>query len=74
MDCGCNSHSSFLTAKGLAEAVQRRDVVREHVDVGLPWWYLDEVVSVSGLGLGRDLYVHEDVYIDQQYQRFLNGS
>ena len=71
-DCGCNSHGSFLTAKGLEEAAQRLSL-EGLAPRGGPE-YLDKVASVSGLELERDLYAHtSDTHIDRQYWRFLNG-
>jgi len=71
-DCGCNSHGSFLTAKGLKEAAQRLSLeglapLGDHA-------YIDKVGSVSALAEAEDLYAHvSDTQIDQQYRRFLNG-
>ncbi len=72
-DCGCYSHSGFLTSRGLREVAQRTSleglVSRDDLE------YVDKVVSVSGMGLGRDLYDHvSDTQIDEQYRRFLNGT
>ena len=70
------ARNGFLTAKGLEEAEQRSlegldvlEVDRRHFR-----HYLDKVGSVSGLELERDLFVHDDAYLDEQYRRFHNGS
>jgi len=69
--CGCHSHNGFrLSPEGLAQ--------REHESLELAGMvatrYLDRVGSVSGLELERDLFVHDDEYIDSQYRRFHSGS
>jgi len=72
-DCSCSSHGSFLTAKGFAEAAQRRDISAE-IDGMAAKLYLDKVGSVSALAEAEDLYAHHsDEQIDNQYRRFLNG-
>ena len=77
MDCGCNSHGSFLTAKGLEEAAQRSSLeglLPLGVDSKDESQYLDKVGSVSALVEveGSNVFDHE--LIDSQYRRFLNGS
>ncbi len=70
--CGCHSHNGFqLSPEGLAQ----REDVRYGVDTVDMFGYLDKVGSVSGLELERDLYAFtDDLFIDQQYRRFHNGS
>ena len=70
-DCGCHSHNGLLLSpEGLAqrspESLELAGVVTRR--------YLDKVGSVSGLELERDLFVHDDEYLDQQYRRFQSGS
>ncbi len=67
--CSCNSHGSFLTAKGLKEAAQRESALLE-VDAMDASRYLDIPVSVSGLFE----FEFNDEILDNQYRRFLNGS
>ena len=76
MNCGCHSHGSFLTAKGLAEAEQRRDASPEalEVDGSQTSLYLDKVGSVSALAEAEAFHVFDHGVIDQQYRRFLNGQ
>jgi len=72
-----HGRNGFLTAKGLQlqqEAAQRGvDRAHELAVMGMSR-YLDIPGSVSGLELERNLFVHDDQYIDSQYRRFLNGS
>jgi len=72
-ECGCNAHGSFLTAKGLEEAEQRRDAPEETpgVDKRQLSLYLDSTASVSGLRRDEDLC---DYQLDEQHRRFHNGS
>ena len=71
-NCGCHSHNGLLLSpEGLA---QRRGSFYGNVDMTLPLRYVDKVGSVSGLELERDFLVFHEEVIDQQYQRFLNGS
>ena len=72
-DCSCRSHGSFLTAKGLEEAEQRRFAPEDipGVDKRQLSLYLDKVGSVSGLRRDEALC---DYQLDEQYRRFLNGS
>ena len=72
-DCSCRSHGSFLTAKGLEEAEQRRGDTFEFdgVDKRQLSLYLDSTVSVRGLRRDEALC---DYQLDEQYRRFLNGS
>jgi len=76
MKCSCNSHGTFLTAKGLAEAAQREFELASIFDVGIDRdeevQYLDKVGSVSGST--RFASHWDDALIDQQYRRFHNGS
>ncbi len=72
MSCGCSSHNGFLTRAGLAQAKLEQG---PELAGAVAARYLDKVVSVSALDRDRDLYAHiSDVEIDNQYQRFLNGS
>ena len=74
MNCNCYSHGGFLTAKGLEEAAQRERSLAA-LDAMGPNMHLDQVCSVSGLELERDLYAFvSDADIDNQHRRFLNGS
>ena len=68
-----HARNGFLTAYGLAEAAQREGDLDLLDGMGLIH-YIDKVGSVSGLELERDLFVHNDAYIDQQYRRFHSGS
>ena len=69
--CSCHSHNGFiLSPEGLAQ----RELKLDEVDAMESSQYLDRVGSVSGLELERNLYVHDDDYLDQQYRRFHNGS
>jgi len=73
--CSCRSHGGFLTAKGLGEAEQRRlgSAFACAVDAGQLSLYLDKVGSVSALiEPAEPIWV--DGLLDQQYQRFRNGS
>ena len=72
MTCNCHSHNGFLTDRGYAEVAQRElfsaeGLTRSDEDVRV-----DVVGSVSGLVEVEDHWDPE--LIDQQYQRFLNGS
>ena len=71
--CSCRSHNGFLTAKGLEEAAQRRDAIRE-VDAMDESLYLDKVGSVSALDPDPGTLWLPGPLIDQQYRRFLDGS
>ncbi len=73
-ECGCSSHGSFLTAKGLKEAEQRRVETLGvlEVDERQLSLYLDKVVSVSGLRRDETLWLCDHL-IDEQHRRFLNG-
>ncbi len=73
MKCSCSAHGSFLTAKGLEEAAQRREYSSETVDMFESSMYLDKIGSVSGSGLDG-LRWPSDAIIEEQYRRFLNGS
>ncbi len=73
-DCGCFAHDGFQLRSDLirSDLAQRTSLeglapLGDHV-------YIDKVGSVSGLELERDLFVHDDEYLDQQYRRFHNGS
>ena len=72
MTCGCRSHNGFLTAKGLEETAQRSLEGLEVADMD-PSSYLDRVGSVSAL-VEPSEPIFVDVLLDQQYQRFHNGS
>ncbi len=69
--CDCLSHNGFLTVRGYEHA-QRLSLegLAPRCDHG----YLDNRVSVSASGLGRDLYeMVSDTQIDEQARRFHNG-
>jgi len=76
--CLCLSHNGFLTERGYAELAQREHQLNVFCEVGLdspvavP--YLDKVGSVSALVEVEGSYAQPDAVIDEQYQRFLNGS
>ncbi len=74
MRCSCHSHGSFLTAKGLKEAEQRRGDTFEFdgVDKRQLSLYLDKVVSMSGSGVPDSHW--DDALLEEQHRRFLNGS
>jgi len=70
--CECLSHNGFLTSKGLRETEQRS---LEGLDAREVCVHLDKVGSVSGMGLGRDLYeLTTDQLLLEQSERFHNGS
>jgi len=76
--CDCRSHNGFLTAKGLIEAALREDALHEILAMEP---FRNRSVegpckgSMSGLERERDLFMYvPDVLMDEQYQRFLNGS
>ncbi len=69
--CGCNSHGSFLTAKG-REAAAQRELEMFDLDGMASERYLDRVGSVSASNGDGDVFVDE--LLDEQYRRFLNGS
>jgi len=73
--CSCRSHGSFLTAKGLEEAEQRRAGPSgdREVDMGQTSFYLDKVGSVSAL-IEPSEPIFVDAILDEQHRRFLNGS
>jgi len=73
-ECSCHSHNGFrLSPEGLA---QREPKVDAFPEGGLTdddsLVRLDIEVSVSGLRRDETHWVHE--VIEEQYQRFLNGS
>ena len=75
-DCGCNSHGSFLTAKGLEEAAKRDPEFDFNYEVVLTrdaqGVRLDKSGSVSDSGPGELLWDSE--IIEEQHRRFHNGS
>ena len=75
MNCSCSAHGSFLTAKGLAEAEQRRagSVEIPGVDMGQLSLYFDKVGSVSG-SPSPEVHWECDHLLEEQYRRFHNGS
>jgi len=63
-DCRCLAHNGFLTRRGYK-------VVRAiGLDKAEEFGYLDKVCSVSAL---VEVEV-SDAFLDEQHQRFLNGS
>ena len=69
--CECTSHNGFLTDRGYAEVAQRTSLeglapLGDHA-------YVDRVVSVSAL-IEPSEPIFVDGLLEQQYQRFLNGS
>ena len=74
MNCGCNSHGSFLTAKGLKEAEQRRAGSPEiqGVDTRQLSLYLDSTGSVSALVEVEDTWMCDHL-LNEQSRRHLNG-
>ncbi len=70
MTCGCNSHGSFLTAKGLKEAAQRFSL--EGLAPRGEFEHIDGVVSVSASMVSSSHW--DDALIEEQYRRFLSGS
>ena len=74
-DCSCSAHGTFLTAKGLEEAEQRRAAAFEFdgVDKRQLSLYLDKVGSVSGMPL-EELHWPPDAFLEEQHRRFHNGS
>jgi len=71
MKCNCNSHGTFLTAKGLREAAQR-ELSLASIDAMDTRLYLDKVGSVSGSP--QSSLPWDDALIEEQYRRFHNGS
>ena len=69
-DCSCNSHGSFLTAKGLAEAAQRFSLE------GLSPWGVREYVDKSG-SVSALVEVEDDCGLEQinlfDRREILNG-
>ena len=63
----------MLTAKGLAEAAQRKSVSDEGLTRSVDDVTLDLVVSVSGVRRDETLFTFDDELLDQQYRRFHNG-
>ncbi len=74
-DCSCSAHGSFLTAKGLEEAEQRRGepFLFDGVDKRQLSLYLDRVASVSALP-GPEVHWPCAHLLEEQYRRFHNGS
>jgi len=71
MDCRCHSHNGFrLSPEGLAQ----RDLLGPELAGVVAQRYLDKVVSVSGLRRDETDHVFDDLIVDEQYRRFLNGS
>ena len=71
--CGCVSHNSFLTAKGLEEAAQRRGASPEGLAVRETLREVDRVGSVSAL-VEPSEPIWVDSVIEEQDRRFHNGS
>ncbi len=73
VECGCNSRDGFLTVRGYAEHAQRNYSIQEGVDRATELARLGVDVSVSG-STPPPVHWGADFKIDQQYQRFHNGS
>ncbi len=69
--CSCRAHGTFLTAKGLEEAAQRRAASRE-VDARELSLYLDKVGSVSAVRRDETTFWPDDEVLDEQHRRFLD--
>jgi len=71
MTCNCLSHSGFLTRAGYARVAQRD---RESLELAgtVAMRYLDKVGSVSAID--QLDFIFDDGVLDEQHQRFLNGS
>jgi len=74
-ECRCLTHNGFLTARGY-RAVAQQDSLEglspRGVDEKDYQLYLDKVGSVSAL-TGPSLH-WDDALLEEQHQRFLNGS
>ena len=71
-DCRCHSHGGFLLSHSL-EGLAQRDPEGPELAGVVATRYLDRVVSMSALiEPPEPLFVDE--ILDQQYQRFHNGS
>ena len=71
MTCGCNSHNSFLTAKGLKETAQQTSL-EGLAPRGVPE-YVDRVGSVSALVEGEGFHVFDDELLEEQSRRLHHG-
>ena len=69
--CGCRSHGTFLTAKGLEEAAQRYSL--EGLAPRGEGEYVDRVGSVSALVEGEGTLWLDDQLLEEQHRRFHNG-
>ncbi len=67
--CGCHSHNGLLLSP---EGLAQREFKLGEVDYMGPSSYLDSMVSMSASRRDEDPWV--DDLIDEQYQRFNNGS
>ncbi len=72
-DCGCVSHSGFLTKAGYALVAQREGALYETVDMFARLREVDSRVSVSGMRRDEIRWPCDHV-LDEQHRRFLNGS
>ncbi len=70
-DCSCRAHGSFLTAKGLEEAAQRRGDSLELAGA-VAVRYLDRVGSVSAMRRDETTFWPDDQTLDEQHRRFLD--
>ena len=68
--CSCRAHGTFLTAKGLEEAAQRRLELPDDLVVDESLLYLDKVDSVSGARRDETHHVWDDQILDEQHARF----
>ena len=72
--CSCSAHGSFLTAKGLQEAAERRGASPEGLAVGTSQLYLDKVASVSGARRDEVMMIFDDEVIDEQFERYSSST
>ena len=72
--CGCHSHGGFiLSPEGLAQRERQLDAFRSVPLTGdVEGVRLDKSGSVSALELPQ--FIFDDTVIEEQYQRFHNGS
>ena len=73
-DCGCFSHGSFLTERGLKEASLAQQISLEGLLPRGVGDIVDRIGSVSGLELERDTLWMSGDQTDEQARRFHHGS